>query len=168
MFGIQPFDIAIHAANVLVTFILLRVILWKRVVAALNLRRERVQKDLDDAAAAKADAEKAKSQIDAELSQIDDKKRELLRQAQQKADEEAAAIIQDARVTAERALADAHQKIDDERRRAIASARADISALAGQLASGILRREVRETDDKQAVKNFFANTDAPNGVDSDA
>ncbi|MDR0916737.1 MAG: ATP synthase F0 subunit B [Oscillospiraceae bacterium] len=152
---IVPKDLLLHVINVLVTFFLLRLILWKPIQKVLAARRERVERELAETQANLAASEAAKVEYDRQLAEVDAQGRELIREAQQRAAENSDAILADARSAADHLLAETHERIEGERRRAVLSARQDISALAGQLASSVLRREVEADDDIAAVDDFF-------------
>jgi len=156
MDGLVPSDILLHAVNVIITFALIRLILWKPLQRILSARRERVEKDLKAAANAKAEAEKMKADYEKNIADMESRGRDIIAEAQKKAFERSNTILAEAHDESEKLLAEAHTRIEEERRRAISSARADISALAGQLVSSVLRREVEASDDISAVERFFA------------
>jgi len=155
MEGLVPSDVLLHALNVIITFLLLRLILWKPLIKYLNARRERIQTELQSASDTRAEAEKLKADYEKNIADMEERGHEIIAEAQQRAIERANTIEADAREESSKILADAHTRIEDERRRAVAAARADISALAGQLAESVLRREVEASDDMSAVDRFF-------------
>jgi F-type H+-transporting ATPase subunit b len=156
MEGLYPEDIIYHVVNVLVLFILLRLILWRPVSRFLEERRDFIARELDGAAAARAEAEAMKSEYETQAAQFEEQGREILRDAQIRAGEHAAAFIASAREKAEQLTAEARVRIDDERRSALAAAQRDVAAMASEMAAQILRREVCAADDVSAANEFFA------------
>ncbi|MDR0445828.1 MAG: F0F1 ATP synthase subunit B [Oscillospiraceae bacterium] len=155
MEGLQPADILIHALSIVVLFILLRLILWRPVSQYLAQRAQRVKDELDDAARAKAEAEAAKSEYESGIGDLEERGREIMRDSQVRAGEQAKEITDNAQAQADKMLAEARERIDSERREAVAAARREIAQLATEMASKILRREVSAADSVSAARDFF-------------
>ncbi|MDR3311400.1 MAG: ATP synthase F0 subunit B [Oscillospiraceae bacterium] len=152
---LQPQDILLHVINVAVLYFLLRRILWKPVNKFLAARADRVRKELDDAAAVRAEAETLRGDYAAKIEGLEAEGRDILRESQQRATEQSNLLLESAKEQAEKMLDGARERIEEERRRAVEAARHDISALAGELASRVLKREVSANDDLLAAANFF-------------
>ncbi|MDR1330183.1 MAG: ATP synthase F0 subunit B [Oscillospiraceae bacterium] len=155
MEGLQPVDVLIHAVSVVVLFVLLRLILWRPVTRYLAARAERVKAELDDAARIKAEAESMKTEYESGIGDLEERGREIMRDSQMRAGEQAKEITDNAKAQAEKMLADAKERIGAERQDAVASARREIAQLATEMASRILRREVSVTDNLSAAQDFF-------------
>ena len=67
---LYPIDIAIHLVNILVLYILLRVLIWKPVHKFMLGREERVAAQMEQAKALQAEAEKIKADYDARLVDV--------------------------------------------------------------------------------------------------
>jgi F-type H+-transporting ATPase subunit b len=148
-------DVLIHALSVVVLFILLRLILWRPLSGYLSARAESVKSELDGAARAKEEAEAMKSEYESGIGDLEERGREILRESQARAGEQAKEITDGAKAQAEKMLADARDRIDAERREAVAAARREIAQLAAEMASGILRREASPGDNLSAARGFF-------------
>lgn len=148
-------DILIHIINIIVLFILLRVILIKPVSKFLSARAERVAADLKDAETKKAEALELKAQYDKHMETFDAEGREIIRASQLKASDEASVIIRDARAQAENIMAEARVKIESERVKAVAQARTEVALLATEIAARILKREVTTVDNRTVAEEFF-------------
>jgi len=155
---LHPADILIHIINIIVLFILLRVIVWNPVIKFLSARSERVKTELDDADSAKSSALALKAEYEQNIGSIEARNAEMLRDSQLKADEQAQTIIKDARKQADGLLSDAREKIENEKAQAVASASHEIAQLATELAARVLRREVSAVDTRSAVDDFFSET----------
>ncbi|MDR3209215.1 MAG: ATP synthase F0 subunit B [Oscillospiraceae bacterium] len=164
MDALTPRDIILHAANVVVLYVLLRLILWRPVERYLSARAERVRKELEDAAAAKRDAESLRAEYEKNLDSYEEQGREILREAQSRAAEQASALVESAKEQSNQLVTEARARAEEERTQAVSRARRDVMTLASEMAARILRREVSAEDDVSAALDFFSDTkpdDAP-------
>lgn len=148
-------DIIIHIVNILVLFLLLRIILFIPVNRFLTARSERVANQLKDADAAKADAQNLKADYERIMQTHEVSGRKLIRDSQAKATQEASLIVQDARNEAEKLVTEAHTRIANEKALAVAEARTEIALLATDIAGRILKREITATDNKTIAEDYF-------------
>ncbi|MDR0906046.1 MAG: F0F1 ATP synthase subunit B [Oscillospiraceae bacterium] len=155
MEGLAPVDVLLHAINVVVLFVLLRLILWRPMTKFLASRASRVQGELDDAARIKTEAEEMKTEYERNIGDLEERGREILRESQMRAGEQSKEINDVARQQAEKLLSDAKERIDAERADAVNAARHEIAQLATEMASRILRREVSLDDNLSAARDFF-------------
>jgi F0F1-type ATP synthase, subunit b len=155
MEGLKPVDILIHCLNIAVLFILLRLILWNTVSKFLTARAERVQSELDEAANVREEVDAMKSQYDNSIGDLEERGREILRESQIRAGEQAGEITAAAKRQAEKMMGEARELIDAERRSAVVAARHEIAQLATEMASHILGREVSVDDNLTVAHEFF-------------
>ena len=155
MEGLAPVDILLHSINVVVLFVLLRLILWRPVVRFLAGREERVTAELDGAAQARAEADALKSEYEQSIASLEDQGRVILRDSQNRAGDQSKEILEAAKKQAEKLLADASARIEAERADAINDARHEIAVIAAEMASRILHREVSHDDNLAATREFF-------------
>lgn len=155
MEGLTASDILIHIINIVVLFILLRMILIKPVSKFLAARTERIAGELKDAEVKKTEALELKSSYEKHMGTYEEEGRAVIRDGQVKASQEATAIIKEARDQAERMIADAHERIANEKAQALAEARTEVALLATEIAARILKREVSVVDNKAVAEDFF-------------
>jgi len=153
---IQPLDIVIYIINIVVLFLLLRVILYKPVSKFLHARTERIQKQLDDAAAERGEADALKASYEEKLSEAKKDAQQLLLTETQKANSAAAEIINSAHGQAEQLLSDARERAEEERQDAITRLEQQIADMAIALAGEILQREVSKEDNEKVIDSFFS------------
>jgi len=158
LLGLHPVDIIINIINIAVLFILLRLILWKHINRFLAARAERIRSELDGAEKARNDAETLRQDYETKIEGIEAQGRDIMRDSQIKASEEAEEILKDARDKARDMLQEARERIADERERAVVKAQHEITQLAADMASRILKREVSADDNVSAVNDFFRET----------
>ena len=152
---LHPADVLINIINVVVLFILLRVILFKPVYRFLSERSERVRSTLEDADKTKLEADALKLEYSESLAGIEAQGRDIMRESQIKASEEADEVLRDAREKASAMIIEARERISEERERAVDNARREVAQLATDMASRILKREVIPDDSMSAVEDFF-------------
>lgn len=155
MEDLQPSDILIHIINILVLFVLLRAILFKPVSRFLLARSERIAEQLADAEAKQAESAAMKAEYEKYIASSEAEGRGIIRESQVKASQEATVIIKEARGEAEKIIADAHEKIVNEKALAVAAARTEITFMATEIAARILKREVSAADNQVVADDFF-------------
>jgi F-type H+-transporting ATPase subunit b len=158
MEGFHPADIIIHLLNIVVLFVLLRLILWRTVLNFLKAREDRVAGELEAAENAQKEAEDLKVEYEQNLETLEAKGRDIMRDSQIQAAEESQEIIKEARTQADEILSEAHERIENEKTQAVVKARYEIAQLATDMAARILKREVSADDNKAVVEDFFRET----------
>ncbi|MCL2663732.1 MAG: ATP synthase F0 subunit B [Oscillospiraceae bacterium] len=151
----HPQDVIISLINIVVLFVLLRLILWKHVVRFLSEREGRVRREKDDAEQKRLDAEALHDEYDKKIGEIEEHGRELMRDNQAKANAEADRIIKETHEKARVIIDEAEARIVEEKDLALENSREEITQLATEMASRILAREVSADDNKSVVDEFF-------------
>jgi len=155
---LHPVDVLINIINIIVLFILLRMILWKPVNRFLSERAQRVNAKLDDAEKVRLEAEALRQEYASNLEGIEAQGRDMMRDSQIKASEEAAEILSEAHEKAKHMISEARDRIAEEKDRAVENARREVAELATDMAARILKREVLPGDSVSAVEDFFRET----------
>ena len=148
-------DVLISIINILVLFILLRLILWRPVNRYLTARATRIRQDYENADKANQEAQALINEYTKNLDAVEERGREMIRESRIKATEEADEILKEAQDNAGNMVRDARKRIDEERERAVIDARVEIAQLATDMAARILKREVSLSDSSSAVDDFF-------------
>ena len=156
----HPLDIVISLINIGVLFILLRLILWKRINLYLIARSQRVRSELEDVEKNRLDVETLKQEYEEKIDGIEARSRDLMRESQIKASEEAEEILLEAREKSRVMMQEARERIAEEKELAVVSAQHEIAQLATDMAARILRREVSSDDTMTAVDDFFREADS--------
>ena len=152
---LHPVDILINIVNIIVLFLLLRLILWKPVNKFLSARAARVKGELENAEKTLLEAEALKKEYTDDLEGIEARARNVMRESRAKASEEADGILGDAREKTRVMIIEARERIAEEKERAIENAHREVAQLATDMASRILKREVAPEDSVGAVEDFF-------------
>jgi len=151
----HPEDVIISLINIAVLFVLLRFILWKHVIRFLAQREKRVHGEMDDAEKHRIEAEALRLAYEEQLGRIDERGREMMRDSQQKANEESDRIIKETHDRARMMISDAQARIEEEKELALEKVNLDVTQLATEMASKILEREITPEDNENAINEFF-------------
>lgn len=148
-------DIIISLINIVVLFVLLRMILWKYVIRYLSERQNRIRKELDDAEATRAQVKTLEDDYKQKISQIDEQGQKIIQDSIARAEEEAEEIQKETKNTVDEMLRDAKYRIELEHEQSLKDAQAEIVSLATEMAANILGREVSNADNTRVVDDFF-------------
>lgn len=114
IFGLDPqtlFDTCVTLAAMLVLFCLLSYLLFNPARNLIQKRKELIQSQLDDAAAAKQDALGMKEKYDEKLEKVEEESETLLAEARKKAKDRENAMIAEADEEARRIVARAEKEV---------------------------------------------------------
>ena len=167
---IDWFTIAAQALNFLILVWLMKRFLYKPILNAIDAREQRIAKELADAEAKKADAQKEREAFKGKNKAFDEQRDALLSQARQEAKAERQRLLDEVRQAAEvlhakrqDAMEREQQSLNDEiarrtREEVFAIARKTLTDLAGtsleERISEMFRRRLRELDGE--AKEGFA------------
>ena len=154
---LYPIDIAIHLFNILVLYILLRVLIWKPVHKFMLGREERVAAQMEQAKALQAEAEKIKADYDARLVDVQATCDKMLSDGRLAAQTTGQKYIDKARVQADNILSEARAQAAEEKRRAMDEVKEELADLAVDMASRVLRF------DEQTRRNILLGTGTKTG-----
>ena len=154
---LYPIDIAIHLVNILVLYVLLRVLIWKPVRQFMAGREERVAAQMEQARALQAEAEKIKADYDARLVDVQATCDKMLSEGRLAAQTTGQKYIDKARAQADTILSEARAQADEEKRRAMDEVKEELADLAVDMASRVLRF------DEQTRRNLLLGTGTKTG-----
>lgn len=141
---------------VLIIFLILLAILyptaWKGVLEGLKKREERIRRDIANAEEARAKAEAALKEYQAQLTTAENKVREMISGAVAQGEKLAAEIRTKGQAEAEQAKDRAMRDIDGARKQAISELYATAADLSTNIASKILRRNLNPDDQQDLVR----------------
>lgn len=146
--------------NILILFVLLRIFLFKPINKIMDDRTQSIQKDIDDAAKAKEEAEALKQQYADSIGEAKEEAGKILREAHEAAENERAAILNRSHEEAEKIVGAAGETIENERRRVIRQARAQIADLAIEAASKVVSANLDDEKNRKLVDEFLAEGEA--------
>ena len=139
----------------LVTFVALRLIAWKPILSVLDEREGRIRESLQKAEQAKAEAERAIAENQANMEASLRRSQELVAEARQEADRVRTQAREEARDEARKIMEEGRRQLDVERRAAIADIRQEAAGLAIRAAEQLLKKNLGEDENRQLVQEFL-------------
>lgn len=152
-----PMDLILNFLNIIVLFVIVRLLLYKPVRKFLDARAEKTASVMKDAEQQKKDAEKLKSDYESMLSDTEGEAKKIIKDAEMKAAEKSAAIIANAEKQAEEIIAEAKKQIEDERREAREDIKKEIVRTALVISEKVLEREIKDADVRKIAEDYFVN-----------
>jgi len=140
--------------NVILFVLLLRRVALPAIRNWAQERHDRILRDLEAAADARAAADKLKAEWEARIAGLDAMIEGMRAQAKRDAEIERDRILVDAQRTAERIQRDAEQAATAELRELQAQLRSELTSRAIQLAQDTVRREWTDADQTRFVADF--------------
>lgn len=151
--------------------IVIGLLIWKvgpMATKALAARTDKIQGELDDAAAAKRDAEAEAARIRQSLGNIEAERQRLLAEA----DAQAEALLADGRARLDTEVTELEAKADTDiaagAGRAGDELRAEIARLAGAAADVVVERSLDDATQQQLIEDFIAKVGASTPATSGA
>jgi len=149
-----------EAGNLLLLLGVLVYLGRKPVLNYMSERRLRIQENLANSERLLKQAEDRLSEWNQKASKLDAEVEELRQMARDRAEQEKAQILEDARLAAERIKRDAASGVDRELERAKQALRDEAADLAVELAGKLLQEQVTDGDRDRLVDEFVAEIEA--------
>ena len=153
---IHPVDIVIHIVNIVVLFVVLRILLYKPVKKFMQAREDRLKAEKQEVIDSRAETEELKKQYEEKLADAQNEAKNIIRESGKKAQAQGAQIIKEAEDKAAHILSDAEIEAQKVKDKAAESMKQDVVSAAADMASKILSREVNEKDNADIADKFFS------------
>lgn len=152
-------SIVIQAINFgLLLFILVK-LLYKPLMAKMEERTEAIRKSLEEAKAARADAERERAEHAAKLQAAYAEAQAIRATALKEAAEEQRRLVEAARGEATRLVESARSELAQDVRRARQELRQEVSGLAITVAERLIRKSLRDEDHRRIVEDAIGRVD---------
>lgn len=155
--SIAPWTVIFQICNLLITIWIVKKLLYKPVMNVLAQRQAEVDNIYADADKAKNDAVDMKKQYTEKLSHAREEADSIVRTAVQNAERKGEEIVSQAKDQAVYMKQKAEMEIEQEKRKAFADVKSEISGIAVDIASKVVSREIDEKDHVQLVEDFIKN-----------
>jgi F-type H+-transporting ATPase subunit b len=157
----------------LIAFFIVFVVLWRvllpRITKTLEERTDAIEGGLERAAAAQAEANRTVEQYRAQLAEARHEAARLREQAKEEGARIKAELREEGEAEKRRIVESGNAQVEADRQQALAALRADVGALAVQLASKIVGESLDdEARQSRVVDRFLADLDASQGTASGA
>lgn len=144
-------NLLFSAITVLVLYLILKHFFFEKVHKFMEARKAAVQDNLDRAKATEEEAQALLSEYQATLSNAEEEKRAIIREAKAEADRRADAIVGEAKIQAQRIVSEAHENMRAEEEKAVVQLKKEVSSLAVLAAERIMQRELDEKSQQALV-----------------
>lgn len=143
MLRIDFWNIAFIIINLLVLYFFMKHFLIGPVTKIVDERRQMVEKDLEEAAAAREDAGRMKAQYEAAAASADQEARAIVQEARERAQAEYDKILVQARADAKKKQKDAERTIALEQEKAMEELKRSVAGLAMTAAARLLSEKTQ-------------------------
>lgn len=150
--GMQIF---FQAANFIILFLLLKKLLWKPVKGFMEKRQKEIQETIENADNSRAEAIKLKKQYEAQIANAKLESRDILEQANRRADKNIAASRQEAKEQGDKLIKKAQEEIRLEKEKAFAELRDEVSVLSVSIAEKIIQETINAKSHEKLVDDYI-------------
>ena len=140
--------------NFLVLLAILAKFAYKPLLKAMDDRRNRIINDLDSAEQTRLDAEALKEQYAEQLAGARQEATEIVNKANQIAQNLHDELVEQARVEQEALMANAKERIEQEKQQALLDIRAEVIKLSTLIAGKIVNQKLNSDKDQKLVANI--------------
>ena len=152
---LAPWTTIAQIANLFLTIYLFKRFLFKPIQDILAKRQAEVDAVYDEANAANAAAQEAKTEYEAHLTAAREEVKAITARAMQEANSRSEELLDAARKEAQAMRNKADADIAQERKKAVNEMKDELSSLAVDLASKITHKEIREEDHEALIDAFI-------------
>ncbi|MDR2509757.1 MAG: ATP synthase F0 subunit B [Spirochaetaceae bacterium] len=148
--------------NIALLCFVLRAVLFKPVSRIIEARKEKIQNDIDTAAADREEAKRLCAEYEEKVNGLEDEARKITAETRLSAEERAAAIIAEGKAQADALIEAARKQIAAEKQTAYIVFKAEAAALVMRAASRLLGREITGEDARylsETAINEFSSSD---------
>jgi F-type H+-transporting ATPase subunit b len=142
--------------NFLILLVILSKLLYRPLLAKMGERTAAIKKSLEEAEAARADAERQREENEGRLRAAYAEAAAIRDQALKEAADEQRRLVEAARAEAQRLVEGARAQTESDIRRAREELRREVAELATQVAEKLVRRSLRDEDHRKIVADAIA------------
>ena len=153
---INPVSLLMHLVNIVILYIVFRLLLYKPVAKFMKSRQERFAKEREELDAEKAEADAIRAQGDEILHKARSDAETQVAQIMAQADKDAKSIREEALNQAGVIIENAKQEAQEEKRRQLEAMHDQVMELSVALASRILEREIKPEDHQKLMEEFLS------------
>ncbi len=154
---IIPWTFIFQILNLFLQMYLIKRFLFDRINKVIDERKNRTDKELQDARVAKEQADEMKASYESSLVNAHAEAAQIVQDAQKEAQIRADELVQAAQVQAAGIKAKAEADIAQERKKAINEVKDEIGGLAMDIAGKVVEKEINEEDHRKLIDEFIQN-----------
>jgi len=143
--------------NLLILYLILKKLVFKRVKAMIDSRQKEVDDMYDNAHSAEDSAMQMKAEYEEKLEQASEESERILKSAVRKAQLREEEILKEADEKAARTLERAKEEVELEKKRAINEVKDEVSEIAISIAAAVIERDVSKDEHSAMIDEFIKN-----------
>jgi F-type H+-transporting ATPase subunit b len=149
-------SLIVQVINFVILLVILTRLLYKPFLAKMRERTEAIQKSLEEAQAARAEAARQQEENETRLRAAHAEAAAIRAQALKEASDEQRRLVEAARAESQRLLAAAKTQMDADVRRAREELRREVGELATAVAEKLIRKSLRDEEHRRIVDEAIA------------
>ena len=153
--GISLTEFIFYMINFLILVGVLTKFLYKPFLNVLEERKKKIQDAFDSADMMNKRADEKMANYTARIANVEEEGREIIKEAKQRAEAQAADIINDANEKASQIIAAAHRQIELDKQKAVDEMKQQVAALAMMAAEKIVERDIAQIGQEQIVDEII-------------
>lgn len=142
--------------NFLLLVFLLKKFAWNSIINALEKRENQIKTDKEQAAAARAQAEEIKKELDAKLAKISEEAAQKIQQAVSMGETQKNQLLAQAKEQAENLITQAKAQIQTEKDKALADVKNQIVSTAMLAAAKVVQQNISQESAQTVVEKVLA------------
>lgn len=152
---IDFFRIGLHILNVLVMFVVLRLLIYKPVLKFMKKREHAFSDKIDELDTREKELIQQQEQYEQMMADAQSETAVLIAKSNEMAKEHSNEILNNAKEQAKDMIVRAKKEIDAEKAQARLDIRADITEMGVKIAQKVLEREISTEDSRKIIDAFF-------------
>jgi F-type H+-transporting ATPase subunit b len=149
-------SLIVQGVNFLLLIVLLTKLLYRPLLAKMNERTQAIQKSLDEAQQARAEAQKEREEFASKIQAAHAEAQGIRAAALKDAADEQRRLVEAARAEAGRLVASARQEMEQDVRRARQELRQEVADLAISVSERLIRKSLNDADHRRVVDDAIA------------
>jgi F-type H+-transporting ATPase subunit b len=153
--GISLKEFIFYMINFLILVGVLTKFLYKPFLGVLEERKKKIQDAFDSAEIMNKRADEKMANYTARIANVEEEGREIIKEAKQRAEAQAAEIISDANEKAAQIVAAAQRQIELDKQKAMEDMKQQVASLAMMAAEKIVERDIAQIGQEQIVDEII-------------
>ena len=153
--GISLKEFVFYMINFLILVGVLTKFLYKPFLGVLEERKKKIQDAFDSAEMMNKRADEKMANYTARIANVEEEGREIIKEAKQRAEAQAADIISEANEKAAQIIESAQRQIELDKQKAVDEMKQQVAVLAMMAAEKIVEREIAQTGQEQIVDEII-------------
>lgn len=160
--SIDPTTIIATLINLLILFLIFRLVLFKRVNKVIEDRQQEIAQTYEEADETKRRADVLENEYNEKLLSAKEESANIIRESTKRAQARGDQIIDQAKTEAQNIITTAHNEAEREKKRAVNSVKNEITDIAFSVAQTLVEKEITKEDNERLIEAFIDNVGEEN------